>query len=324
MTDGSTQQRTASSTAILLEELQLYGHRPFDDEPDTRPLPEGRILQGAVADIVDAMVASFQDSRLEPDLEDLLWSAVNLFHRTASRIERELDDNAQALRRSQERQDGSEVRSVELERLTAQGLTTSERRDAFELMRDTAADLFHRHTGTAWRPRTGSMANRRTLTASMIDARDFIAARERAERQVLLPAGPKIAFTGGADCNDIDAIWRALDRVHAKHQGMVLLHGGSPKGAERIAASWAEHRKITQIVFKPDWNRHAKAAPFRRNDKMLEVLPIGIVVFPGTGIQDNLADKAKTMGIPVMDFRGRGSDNANRQKRGRNVDDNNG
>ena len=28
-------------------------------------------------------------------------------------------------------------------------------------------------------------------------------------------------------------------------------------------------------------------------------MPIGVVVFPGTGIQDNLADKARKMGIPV-------------------------
>lgn len=36
---------------------------------------------------------------------------------------------------------------------------------------------------------------------------------------------------------------------------------------------------------------------------MLDVLPIGIVVFPGIGIQDNLADKAKGIGIPLSDFR---------------------
>jgi hypothetical protein len=32
---------------------------------------------------------------------------------------------------------------------------------------------------------------------------------------------------------------------------------------------------------------------------MLEVLPIGVMVFPGTGIQGNLADKAKKHGLPV-------------------------
>jgi hypothetical protein len=57
------------------------------------------------------------------------------------------------------------------------------------------------------------------------------------------------------------------------------------------------------VVFKPDWTRHQKAAPFKRNDQLLEALPIGIVVFPGSGVTDNLADKAKAMGIPLFDFR---------------------
>jgi hypothetical protein len=39
--------------------------------------------------------------------------------------------------------------------------------------------------------------------------------------------------------------------------------------------------------------------PFKRNDAMLEAMPIGVLVFPGSGIQDNLADKARKMGIPV-------------------------
>src|SRR3546814_7070433 len=55
-------------------------------------------------------------------------------------------------------------------------------------------------------------------------------------------------------------------QVHAKHPDMVLLHGGSPKGAELIAAKWADNRKVPQIAFKPDWTKHAKAAPFKRND----------------------------------------------------------
>ena len=59
-------------------------------------------------------------------------------------------------------------------------------------------------------------------------------------------------------------------------------------------------RKVPQIAFKPDWTKHAKAAPFKRNDQMLATLPIGVIVFPGTGIQDNLADKARKMGIPVI------------------------
>src|ERR1700675_1982780 len=291
-----------SPTEHVLSELQLFGYRPFDDQPDPRPLPEGDAVAGAVADIFDALVSTLSDTRLEPDLEDLLWSTVNLFHRAIDRIGRELDDNEQAQQKSQREQNGSEIRSVELERLTAEGITLIERRNSMEYFRDQATDHFARHTGSHWHPRSGSMVNHRALTSAVIDSRDFLAAKRRAETEVLLPAGPKIVFTGGLDCNDHRLIWDKLDQVHAKHPDMVLLHGGSPKGAERIAACWANSRKVTQIVFKPDWTRDARAAPFKRNDRILDILPIGVIVFPGSGISANLADKAKKLGIPVWKF----------------------
>ena len=303
MTAETTEPMASSATAAVLEELQLYGYRPFADEPDPRPLPEADALQGAIADIFDALAATFEDTRLEPDLEDLLWSVTNLFHRTAARVDRDLDDNEQSQRRSQREQDGSEVRSVELEALTAQGVTLIERRNAYEIMRDIAADHFETHIGQTWRPHSGSRISHRTLTAAMIDSRDYLSAKRRAEIEPLLPSGPRVAFSGGLDVTDHRAIWDALDRVKAKHVDMVLLHGGSPKGAEKIAACWADNRKCQQIVFKPDWKRHGKAAPFKRNDALLEAMPIGLILFPGSGITDNLADKAKKLGVPLFDFR---------------------
>ncbi len=303
MTAETTEPMASSATAAVLEELQLYGYRPFADEPDPRPLPEADALQGAMADIFDALAATLQDTRLEPDLEDLLWSVTNLFHRTAARVDRDLDDNEQAQKRSQREQDGSEIRSVELEALTAQGTTLIERRNAYELMRDIAADHFETHIGQTWRPHSGSRISHRTLTAAMIDSRDYLSAKRRAEIEPLLPSGPRVAFSGGLDVTDHRAIWDALDRVKAKHADMVLLHGGSPKGAEKIAACWADNRKCQQIVFKPDWKRHGKAAPFKRNDALLEAMPIGLILFPGSGITDNLADKAKKLGVPLFDFR---------------------
>src|SRR5262249_15869780 len=111
------------STDHVLTELQLYGYRPFQNEPDPRPLPEANAIAGAVADIFDALVATLSDTRLEPDLADLLWSTVNLFHRAIDRVQRELDDNEDAQKHSQKDQDGSEIRSVALERLLPDGLT---------------------------------------------------------------------------------------------------------------------------------------------------------------------------------------------------------
>ena len=300
--DTDTEPHTASATAHLLDELALYGHRPGQDEPDPRPLPESETVQVQLDATVEALRAMLTGTRLEDDLADLLWSFVNLFHRKVDRVERELDLNEQAQRRGQAEQDGSEVKSVELERLIGQGISLIERRNAFEFLRDHAAELFEAATASAWRPRAGSMVNHRSLTASMIDSREFLAARRRADTEVLAPAGTRIAFTGGTDCNDHTRIWDALDKIRAKHPDMVLLHGGSPRGAERIAACWADNRKVAQVVFKPDWTRHRNAAPFKRNDQMLEALPIGVVVFPGSGISANLADKARKLGIPVWRF----------------------
>ncbi len=294
----------SSPTDRVIQELHVHGYHPHQDEPDTRPLPDENAVRGALADIFDALVSTLADTRVEPDLENVLWSTVNLFHRAGDRVQRELDRNEDDQKRSQKEQDGSEIRSVELERLIVEGATMTERRNTFEFFRDHAADLFEGHMGSAWRPRAGSKVNHRALTAAMIDSRDYLAAKRRAEIEPLMPAGPKVAFAGGFECNDYTRIWDVLDKVHAKHSDMVLLHGGSPKGAEFIAARWADARKVPQVVFKPDWTRHAKAAPFKRNDQLLQTMPIGVVVFPGSGITENLADKAKALGIPVSRFGG--------------------
>ena len=92
------------------------------------------------------------------------------------------------------------IRSVELERLSRRrGRRFIEHRNSMEFLRDQAAEQFERHTGSSWRPRAGSKVSHRYLTSAIIYSRDFLAARRRAENEVLLPPGPKIAFTGGLD-----------------------------------------------------------------------------------------------------------------------------
>lgn len=291
-------ETSAAPFADVLDALQLSGRRLIGDDA-ALPLPDEARMGGAVADLFDALVVTLGDTACEPDLEGLLWGLVHLFHRGAERVGRLLDANEQEQRESQTSQDGSEVASVELERLLARGRALIDRRDALECMRDEALRHFERETGRSWRPRHGSLLNRRTMTASLIDSREFLNARRHAETSLILPPGPKVALSGGTAFNDHALIWAKLDQVRARHPDMVLLHGGSERGAELIAARWAESRKVAQIAFRPDWTRHGKAAPFRRNDALLEVLPIGVIVLPGTGIQDNLADKARKMGIPV-------------------------
>jgi YspA, cpYpsA-related SLOG family len=56
------------------------------------------------------------------------------------------------------------------------------------------------------------------------------ALHRRSDTEVMLPAGPKVAFTSGPDFNDHAVIWDQLDKVRAKHPDMVLLQADRPRG----------------------------------------------------------------------------------------------
>ena len=119
-----------------------------------RITPEDYIIQSAVADIFDALISTMADTSLDFDLAEILWSSVNTFHRAVERIEKKLDDNEQAQKHLQCEQDGSEVKSVQLETLIGVGQSLIERRDSLELFRETAADIYLRTLGMPWSPRS--------------------------------------------------------------------------------------------------------------------------------------------------------------------------
>lgn len=289
-----------SPTAAAIDAIAIHRLKPQPGEPNHREFPEADDVATCVGQAMEDFAFIFDGTRLEDDLQELLWGVANLFHRRLVFIDKCLAENEDAQRVMVAEQDGSEVKSVELERKLDEGHALMERREAFEFMRDQAAERFGQLTGTPWLPRTGSRTSHAALTSAVIDSRAFQAAKRRKEIEVHCPEGTRIAFAGGMDCHDHTAIFAALDKTRAKYPDMVLLHGGGTKGAELIAAKWAEARSVAQVVFKPDWTRHAKAAPFKRNDTLLKEMPIGLIAFPGSGITENLVDKARALGIRVM------------------------
>ena len=291
-------QEETGVTSAILDHLALHGATPGPGETDHRPLPQPDEVELAMATLFDTTIGLLTGSQLEDNLEEMLWSLTSIFHRRLTHIQKLLDDNEFEVRESLSLQDGSEVASVELERLQTIGLKLWDHRDAFEQMRDLAVDHFSAATGSPWLPRTGSRVSHRGLTSAVVDSRAYLSAKRRKETEVHCPEGTRIAFSGG-DYQAYDLIWSVLDATHAKYPDMVLLHGGTPKGAEMIAARWADTRGVTQVVFKPDWKSHGKAAPFKRNDKMLETMPQGLIATPGSGITENIVDKARKLGIRI-------------------------
>ena len=299
--DGSEPRHYASPTAAISDHAALYGATPGPDEPDNRPVWDESEAVAGIEQTIHTLIESVapDGTQLADERESLLWGFVNMLHAQAGRIDRTADRIVLEMRDLERAQDGTEVKALELERLTERAHALGDRRDAFETMRDFAADAYRVETGQIWRPRQGSHTSRTgRLTSAAIDARDFRRARKDRETRAHLPEGTLVAIAGGKEVADGAAVWTALDRTKAKYEDMVLLHGGSP-GVEKIAASWAEARGVDQVVCRPDWNAHGKAAPFRRNDELLNLLPKGVIAFPGSGITGNLVDKARELGIPV-------------------------
>jgi hypothetical protein len=275
------------------------------DEPDNRRMPEPEQLQAVATALMAALTDNLSDTGLEPELEDIAWSLVDVFHRKTDRLQRMLDDVELHIKDAHDQQDGSEVMSVELERHIDNGQGIEQRRDAIEILRDRTSDEFENLFGSVWRPRTKSKVNHRNMTASMIAGRDFINAKRYAETHVLLPKGPKVVFSGGVGCNDVIRIESVLDKIHAKHPDMVLVHSAKSTGADQIAACWARRNNVPEIGFPlRSTGPNDRSAGFRRNQQMLETSPIGVVVFPGPGTVLNVATKARELGLSVLDMTG--------------------
>ncbi len=290
-----------SVTATVCENAALFGAAPERDEFDPRQVWDEDDALAAVGEAFRIMAegACPDGTQLADERESLLWGFVNMLHAQTRRLDRSVDKLSPELRDLQREQDGTEIKSRELELVTDRAQNLGDRRDAFEKMRDTAADAYRGTTGETWRPRHGSHASQTgKLTSAAIDARDFVRARRDRETMAHLPQGTLVAIAGGKDVADPAAVICMLDKTRAKHRDIVLVHGGGP-GVEKIAASWAERNGVHQVVCKPDWDRHGRAAPFRRNDELLNLLPKGVIAFPGSGITENLVDKARSLGIPV-------------------------
>lgn len=298
----------------FLEQLAGLDLTGFSIQPapfNTSDFPGEEAIDQTLGAIWSELFAMFADTALEADAEDIAWGFVNLFHRAASRKSAQLDRAADEIRALLAAADGSEVHSSNLEEQVERAQAAEASMIAFEQMREVAALLYHDEIGSCWRPMSGSRANHAAhLTSAVVDARDFLKARSERRRAAHSPEGTPVVFAGGrssfASSDEAKAfaanVWDTLDKVYDRIPDMVLVHGGDNKGADRLAASWAERRSVQQLVFALDRRLGARAG-FKRNEQMLSLKPRYLVAFPGNGVLERLVIEAKAQRITVVDRR---------------------
>jgi hypothetical protein len=301
-----------TTLAAQLAQLEL-GHLTVQSgAAASTDLPADDAVAQTLGAVWSDLFTLFPDTALEDDAEELAWGFVNLFHRAAAKRSAQIDRATDEIRCLIASADGSEVHSSELETQIDRARAAEAAMLGLEAMREAAALLYMNETGSSWRPAGGSRLNHgAAATSAVVDGRAFLRARAETRRRAAMPAGTPVVFAAGRSSFETDAdakafatnVWDTLDKVRQHVADLVLIHGGDSKGTDRLAASWAEQRKVPQVAFALD-RRLGTRAGFRRNEQMLSLNPRYVVAFPGNGVLERLVIDAKEKGLTVVDRRG--------------------
>jgi hypothetical protein len=109
----------------------------------------------------------------------------------------------------------------------------------------------------------------------------------------------RVLVCGGRDYQDRDALFAALDRLHAEHAFTVLIAGGA-RGADTLAYEWATARSVPTEIYMAEWERLGRKAGPIRNQRMLdEGNPDLVVAFPGGKGTAGMTALARNAGVAV-------------------------
>lgn len=83
----------------------------------------------------------------------------------------------------------------------------------------------------------------------------------------------RVLVTGSRSWRDWIVLVAALDHLLHKHGTICVIHGDCGHGADEMAKKWAatstRSRYVSEERHPADWQRHGKAAGFRRNAEMV-------------------------------------------------------
>ena len=279
------------------------------------PIPNDDVLRDAIVrETFEGLFAGLKGTWLQYEIEPLAHGLASLLDRRKLALAAELERASDVIRGLIRAEDGSEVITMQIEAGQRQADRALDVLNGLEVMAEAAARCYEIETGRAFLPASGGRGGRSGrmahLTGAVFEASAWLEAHERQEAERFRVDGRPLAVAGARDWTDHARVWEVLDRSAARYRdryasGLILYHKGDRKGVDAIAAAWARSRAVPQVVFRPNWRAFGKRAGFRAIDQMFETpKPLGgVTIFGEAGIALNLADKAKTRGVPVLRVR---------------------
>lgn len=285
----------AFGSEIAASQLSIH------DEPTADDLPDADAARIVAAHVTGEIFNLFADTRLAAIAPRIAWGIVNSFHKVAQQLSRQEDDAARELGELARIMDPSEIHAVKIEEAQRLCQSLHEAIAAIEAMRDHAAEIYRVECGQPWSATNGTRTSR-VLTASQIDARDFLAARERQRLELHSPKGALVILSGGQGWTEHRALWDRLDAIMVRIPEMTLVTTAQRKGADAIGAAWAADRGVPLVGFGLHRSSGSRAG-FDRNSRLVGLEPVEAVICEGSGIQANLAQRLRKAGVPLTIFK---------------------
>ena len=118
--------------------------------------------------------------------------------------------------------------------------------------------------------------------------------------------GFRVLVTGSRDWSDREAVWGALKQACDDFgaDAVVIVHGGA-RGADALAAEYADFFHIRAEAHCARWNEFGKSAGYRRNAEMVALGADLCLAFIRDGSRGatHCAEAARKAGIPVRYYR---------------------
>ena len=85
----------------------------------------------------------------------------------------------------------------------------------------------------------------------------------------------KLPVVGSRSIKEYD-----LER-HIPPETCMIITGGA-QGIDTLAEEYADKKRMSKLVLRPDYGRYGRGAPLRRNEKMVELCDAALIIWDGS------------------------------------------